>query len=66
MEAFWVVWLPTGGPPRVRNAYAHEAQKEAQRLARQSPGEDFFVLLANYHVKRTDVTITKLEEPLPF
>lgn len=66
MDAFYVVWCPIGGPPRKRHGYEYDAQKEAARLAQENPGQEFYVLRASHHFKRTDVTVTQLVEPVPF
>lgn len=66
MQTFWVVWCPSGGPPRKRYDFEPDAVREAARLANQEPGTEFFVLRSTHHVKRTDVTITKVDDPLPF
>lgn len=41
---YFVVWCPAGGPPSVRHDTQDQATKEAERLARESPGREFVVL----------------------
>lgn len=44
---FYIVWSPGGPtPPKVRHFALHEAQREAERLARAHPGQRFFVMAA--------------------
>jgi hypothetical protein len=42
---FWLVWSPTGQrPPRYQHPTYGSAQVEADRLARENPGCQFYVL----------------------
>lgn len=41
---FWMVWNPNGRQPRHMHMNRVAADQEAQRLARENPGEQFFVL----------------------
>lgn len=41
---FWMVYGLSRGAPRVPHGTKESAQKEAQRLAQQAPGERFAVL----------------------
>lgn len=41
---FWVVWNPERRPPMYRHMNEEDAIREAERLARMSPGETFIVL----------------------
>ena len=46
-EKFFVVWNENAGPPRHKHKGIHaedNARKEAERLARENPGETFHVL----------------------
>lgn len=45
---FWMVWNPSGRAPTARHATEAIAEAEAQRLARQVPGQIFIVLKALY------------------
>jgi len=53
MEAppFWLVWSPSGDrEPRFKHADSGAAEREAERLADQHPGREFYVLQPTYHV----------------
>lgn len=69
-EAFWVVWAPDFGPPRVKHELECRAENEAKRLARQSPGHSFYVLKAMSCTVKDDVRTERLEdrsdEHIPF
>lgn len=41
---FWLVWNPNGKNPSYRHAFEANAIREAERLARENPGETFVVL----------------------
>lgn len=41
---FWLVWCENGGPPTVKHPDEASAIREAERLAKRSPGLRFFVL----------------------
>ena len=41
---FWMVYSPTGGAPTRSHYSRDDAQREAERLARNNPGRAFFVL----------------------
>ena len=41
---FWLVWNPNGRAPTQKHASADLAEKEAERLARMVPGQEFYVL----------------------
>lgn len=43
-SAFWFVWNPAGRAPQHQHASKHGAISEAERLARNNPGETFIVL----------------------
>ena len=46
IEKFFVVWSPGRGVPVVRHPSFNVAKDEARRLAKQQPGDEFFVLAA--------------------
>ena len=47
MKGFFLVWSPTGArPPKYRHPLRAVAQAEAERLARENPTHEFFVLAA--------------------
>lgn len=54
IEIFWVVWNPIGRNPVVRHKTEKDATNEANRLARNNPGQEFVVLQS----KRSCVTTT--------
>lgn len=45
-EGFFLVWNPARNVPTVRHPTREAATFEAERLARQQPGDQFFVLRA--------------------
>ena len=65
-DAFWMVWNEARDVPRVKHESYESAKREAQRLARFSPGETFIVLRATDAFTKQDVQRTTLEERLPF
>jgi hypothetical protein len=64
---FWLVWSPQGiGPPRYRHPSERQAQTEAERLAREHPSAEFYVLHAISCSKVTTVETARLwREPVP-
>lgn len=44
---FWVVWNDRQYPPTRKHWTLEEAQDEAERLARNNPGEWFYILKAS-------------------
>ncbi|XTQ92604.1 hypothetical protein ACQR5W_11835 [Xanthomonas sacchari] len=65
-ESFFLVWNPSGNSPRRRHDFEHEATREAERLAVENPGCEFYVLQATRHCKATQVVTTELKVQLPF
>lgn len=66
---FWMVWHEDGNQPRYRHYSKRSAIDEAERLAKLSPGEVFFVLKATAGViaKEPDVERLKFKpDDLPF
>jgi hypothetical protein len=72
MEPFFLVWnvdrnglrgqmLPA---PRYQHASEESAIKEAERLARQYPGQEFVVLQSVVGIKVNDIERTDLRPPL--
>lgn len=45
-RTFWMVWTPSGHPPTYRHSDYTSARTEAERLARVSPGSEFYILQA--------------------
>lgn len=58
-QMFWVVWNPKAGPPTFEHDSASAARAEATRLARQNPGERFYVLAAVGLAHRPEPTVFK-------
>lgn len=56
-EQFWMVWNPMGWPPKFRHESEDSALREAKRLARNNPGQQFYVLEAVSGVEKNDVTV---------
>lgn len=57
------------GTPTHRHPTYEAAEKEARRLARQDPEQEFVVLGAMSRVKKSDVTVERLhhdDDELPF
>lgn len=52
---FWFVWNENGGMPQVKHANLSAARREAERLARNNPGQTFHVLELVGSCKKTDV-----------
>jgi hypothetical protein len=65
-QAFWMVWSPQGHAPTVQHFEEKRAVGEAQRLARENPGREFYVLLAQTKYVKADVQCVRLEPEMPF
>ena len=52
---FWCVWNEGGGSPTVKHSDYATARREAQRLARQHPGNRFVVLAAAVAFEKRDL-----------
>lgn len=55
MYKFWIVWNPSGAPATYKHPTAASAEKEAERLARQSPSCMFVVMEAVKSCRKTDI-----------
>lgn len=69
MKQFWMVWNMGGGAPTYQHDFEHQAEAEAERLARRNPGQTFVVLEATSAVKITDVSRINLRtvtDDIPF
>jgi hypothetical protein len=66
METFWVVWNENRGKPTFKHASEESAKKEAVKLARRHPGEQFHVLESTVTIKARGVEETKHLHPGPF
>ena len=61
-EQFYLVWSPQGPtPPRVTHESYGPAACAANDMARQHPGQDFYVLKALTHIVKTEVSVTRLK-----
>lgn len=58
---FWVVWNPEGNVPFVRHQSRDIAQGEAERLARNNPGQSFYVLASLSVSRKSDVETTHFD-----
>lgn len=69
-DLFWLVWNPNAkGAPTRRHLTRDSAIKEAFRLAREVPGERFFVLETCGMAQKSDVTWSSArdaDEEIPF
>jgi len=63
MDGFYVVWCPGGGNPTVRHDAHPLALREAERLAAQNPGKEFFVLSATDRLTKNNVVRERLVAP---
>lgn len=63
MDRFYMVL--GRGMPTVRHDSYEAAEREAVRLARQDPEQEFFVLVALSRAKKNDVVVEKLDD-IPF
>lgn len=46
MDTFWLVWREFTTSPTHKHGTEASARREAERLARANPGEEFFILAA--------------------
>ena len=66
---FWLVWCDTGFAPKFKHSTIESAEKEAERLARENPGRNFYVVMPICEMKKADVTVqhfTYEKDELPF
>jgi len=63
MKKFWYVKGP--GEPSFRHSTEEDAVREAERLAFNNPGVNFFVLEATLAVRRSEIHRERLEDPEP-
>lgn len=64
---FWMVWNPHRDPPKHRHESPQQAKVEAERLAREHPGNRFYVLQAVGFCSRNEVSWTTLDDAdIPF
>lgn len=65
IPSFFMVYGDGRGAPTMKHASKAEAQREAERLARNYPGIKFFVLCAISVSSRVDVVTEELDD-IPF
>ena len=65
MKKFWYIWNLEGQPPRYRHYSEGDAVLEADRLARDNPGQYFIVLEAKTAFVKEDVRRIDLLEECP-
>lgn len=64
---FWMVWNPAGRAPTFRHTTQAFAQAEAERLAKEHPGQSFFVLHAVSRSCAPPLVLTvRLRDDIPF
>lgn len=56
---FWCVWAENGGAPTIKHADFGTAKREAQRLARNIPGQRFVVLAAAVAFQKQELVETR-------
>lgn len=60
-KGFYVVWNPTHGNPRYRHMRFDAAKTEAERLAKNHPTQEFYVLKAMSLSKKIEITTERLQ-----
>lgn len=66
-ESHTTFWMVKGdGPTNQKHRHLIDARKEAERLARMKPGEEFFVLEAVSVSRSVDVETIQMILPPPF
>jgi hypothetical protein len=65
-DEFYIVWNPSGNNPQTRHITQRHATNEAERLARTSPGSEFFVLRAESVSLVPMQSLTKKLQSVPF
>lgn len=65
-EQFWMVWSPQGRAPTKVHQTLGSATNEAERLARNNPGNQFYVLQALEMREVNDMRRVRLSMPVPF
>lgn len=66
-NAFYIVWCPTGKTaPKHRHEYLDQAISEAERLAMQNPGQEFYVMAADQMRCVNNMQKVSFVPPIPF
>lgn len=55
-KVFWLVWCEGGGSPSYKHDTKGDAQREAERLARENPSYAFAVCECVGVVRKSDIT----------
>jgi len=64
---FWLVWRDGGWAPQYKHDSRKSAENEAERLARENPGQDFYVLMPVSRTVKSDVVTERFfDDELPF
>lgn len=65
-KQFYLVWNLQRSVPTCQHWSHQTAMQEAERLARQNPGQRFYVVAATHFVERSDLRVVELDPELPF
>lgn len=65
-QTFWMVWNPARNAPTCKHESLDSAEREAKRLARINPDEQFFVLESVSGWVKSDVQRIDLDPAIPF
>lgn len=68
-DQFWMVYGDGQGAPAMKHASFEIAKREAERLSRNNPGIDFYVMMPVSLSKRVDVDtrmLVDLDQMIPF
>ena len=66
MMKFWLVWNERRGLPSHKHLTALEAKLEAERLARNNPGQNFHVLEWKGTATKVDIQWVDEQSDIPF
>lgn len=66
MEHFWFVWNETGSVPTFKHPTPESARREAEKLARMTPGQSFHVLQVIATARYQTVAWHEYGEFVPF
>ena len=70
LRPFWLVWSNDGYPPKFQHDSPDGAEREAQRLAREKPGQYFYVLEPISRSVKSDVETVRFtgdpDDQVPF
>jgi hypothetical protein len=63
---FWMIWNPRGHAPTVSHSHPETAKREAERLARANPGQEFYVLRCEGKCQVNDIRWEHFDDTVPF